>query len=129
MQFIFMKTVSDCRFYPILLWRFFSPQPVNPFPNRPWFLSVCRTSLLKTLWEKEKLLVTSNFSFSNSVLYLFGELSATFYLTILTFNDPEKEAFLKHLSSANAFILDNSEDLSFGRVKGLLLQGLIPFTR
>ena len=35
----------------------------NPFPNKPWFLRVCSTSLLKTLWEKEKLLVTSNFSF------------------------------------------------------------------
>ena len=37
---------------------------INPFPNKPWFLSVCSTRLLKTLWEKEKLLVTSNFSFS-----------------------------------------------------------------
>ena len=37
---------------------------VNPFQNKPWFLRVCSTSLLKTLWEKEKLLVTSNFSFS-----------------------------------------------------------------
>ena len=36
---------------------------VNPFPNKPWFLRVCRTNLLKTLWEKEKLPVTSNFSF------------------------------------------------------------------
>ena len=42
---------------------------LNPFPNKPWFLRVCRTSLLKTLWEKEKLLVTSNFSFSHSVFY------------------------------------------------------------
>ena len=25
----------------------------NPFPNKPWFLGVCSTSLLKTLWEKE----------------------------------------------------------------------------
>ena len=25
---------------------------INPFPNKPWFLRVCR-SLLKTLWEKE----------------------------------------------------------------------------
>ena len=33
----------------------------------PW-----ETSLLKTPWEKEKLLVTSNFSFSHSVFYLFG---------------------------------------------------------
>ena len=48
----------------------------NPFPNKPWFLRVSRTSLLKTLREKEKLLVTSNFSFSRSVFYLFGELYA-----------------------------------------------------
>ena len=40
---------------------------VNPFPNKPWFLRVCSTSLLKTLWKKEKLLVTSNFSFPHSV--------------------------------------------------------------
>ena len=44
---------------------------VNPFPNKPWFLRVCSTSLLKTLWEKEKLLVTSNFSFSRCVFYPF----------------------------------------------------------
>ena len=48
----------------------------NPFPKKPWFVRVCSTSLLKTLWEKEKLLVTSNFSFSHSVFYPFGELSA-----------------------------------------------------
>ena len=48
----------------------------NPFPNKPWFLRVYSTSLLKTLWENEKLLVTSNFSFSHSVFNLFGELTA-----------------------------------------------------
>ena len=42
------------------------------------FLGVCSTSLLKTLWKKEKLLVTSNFSISHSVFYPFGELSAIF---------------------------------------------------
>ena len=36
---------------------------LNPFSNKPWFLRVCSTSLLKTLWEKEKLLATSNFPF------------------------------------------------------------------
>ena len=36
----------------------------NPFPNKPLFVRLCSKSLLKTLWEKEKLLVTSNFSFS-----------------------------------------------------------------
>ena len=31
--------------------------PYSPFPNKPLSLRVCRTSLLKTLWEKEKLLI------------------------------------------------------------------------
>ena len=48
------------------------------FPNKPWFLHVSSASLLKTLREKEKLLITSNFSFSLSVFYQFGELSAIF---------------------------------------------------
>ena len=47
---------------------------LNSFPNKPWFLRVYSASLLKTLWEKEKLLVTSNFSFSHSVFYPFGKL-------------------------------------------------------
>ena len=51
---------------------------LNPFPNKPGFLRVCSTSLLKTLWEKEKLLVTSNFSFSHSVFYPFEELFSIF---------------------------------------------------
>ena len=51
---------------------------LNPFPNKPWFLCVCSTSLLKTLWEKKKLLIMSNFSFSLSVFYPFGELSDIF---------------------------------------------------
>ena len=51
-------------------------QKIDPFPNKPWFLCICSTSLLKTPLEKEKLLVTSNFSFSHSVFCPFGELSA-----------------------------------------------------
>ena len=47
----------------------------NPFPNKSWFLRVCSTSLLKTLWQKKKLLVTSSFSFSHSVFYYIRELS------------------------------------------------------
>ena len=46
-----------------------SCQFVKPLPNKPWVLRVCSISLLKTLCEKEKLLVTSNFSFSHSVFY------------------------------------------------------------
>ena len=51
---------------------------LNPFPNKPLCLRVCCTSLSKTLWEKEKLLVTSNFSFSHSVFYPFGLLTVIF---------------------------------------------------
>ena len=41
------------------------------FPNKPLFLCVCSTRLLKTP-------VTSNFSFFHSVFYPFGKLSAIF---------------------------------------------------
>ena len=62
---------------------------------------------LITLWEKEKLLITSNFSFFHSVfkrlisqgcqkVLLCGN-GLTHYHTILTFNAPEKQAFLKTL--------------------------------
>ena len=51
---------------------------LNPFPNKPFYLCVCSIILLKTLWEKKKLLVASNFAFSYSIFYLFGELSAIF---------------------------------------------------
>ena len=40
---------------------------INPFPNKPWFLRICSTSLMKTLWKQKKLLVTSNFSSFHSV--------------------------------------------------------------
>ena len=50
----------------------------HTFPNKPWFVHDCSTSLLITLWEKEKLLIMSNFSFSHSGFYQFGEFSAIF---------------------------------------------------
>ena len=49
----------------------FLSQKFNPFPNKPWLLRVCSISFLKTPWEKEKLLVMSNFSFSHSIFYPF----------------------------------------------------------
>ena len=52
--------------------------PLKPFPKKSWFLRVCMTILLKTLWEKEKLLLMSDFSFSHSVFYSFVEFSAIF---------------------------------------------------
>ena len=53
-------------------------EEINPFPNKPWLLRVCSASLLKTLWKKEKILTTSNFSFSHSVFCPFGKLPAIF---------------------------------------------------
>ena len=50
---------------------------VNPFPNKAWFLRVCRISFMKTQWKKEKLLITSNFSFSHSVFYPFRNFTPT----------------------------------------------------
>ena len=44
---------------------------LNPFPHNDTFWRPWETSLLKTLWEKEKLLVASNFSFFHSVFYRF----------------------------------------------------------
>ena len=51
--------------------------------GKPDFLSLSQTNpgfyiFLKTLWEKEKLLVTSNFPFSHSVLYPFREFPTIF---------------------------------------------------
>ena len=42
------------------------------FQHNDTFLHPWETNLLKTQWEKEKLLVTSNFSFSHSVFYPSG---------------------------------------------------------
>ena len=55
---------------------------INPFPNKPWFLRVFCTSLLKTMWENEKLLMISNFSFAHSVFYTFGEHNIIFIKTL-----------------------------------------------
>ena len=56
---------------------------INPFPNKPWFLRVCSSSLFKTLWEKEKLLITSNFSFSHSIFYTCVPIVPTVFSTHL----------------------------------------------
>ena len=53
---------------------------MNPLPNYFLFLCVFCTSLLKTLWEKEKLLVMSNFSFSHSVFNPSGEFCCKFII-------------------------------------------------
>ena len=70
-----VRRMSQCfiDFYPLSTILCF-----NPFPKKPWFLRVCSTSLLKTLWDKEKLLITSNFSFSHRVFYPSEEVSLIF---------------------------------------------------
>ena len=87
------------------LWLLFRAKVVrtmfNPFPNNPWFLCDCSISLLKTLWEKEKLLVTRNFSFSHIVFYLFGKLSVIL---------PNLK-----LSSADSFCLEQSKICRLGK--------------
>ena len=72
-----------------------SPRVVNSFPDKPWFLCVSNTILLKTLWEKKKLLITSNFFFFHSVFYPFQELFAVFInfklLSVNSFNLEESK--------------------------------------
>ena len=77
----FLKWTSQGTFQPSLVQigpAVWEEKMFNPFPNKPWFLRVCSICLLKTLWEKGKLLVTSNFSYTCSVFHPFRELSAIF---------------------------------------------------
>ena len=73
----------------------------NPFPNKPWFLRVYSKSLLKTLWEKEKWLLMSHFSFSHSV---FNGLE-----NFLPFSSTSKS------SSAISFSLEESKICCLGK--------------
>ena len=73
---------------------------VNPFPHNDTFRSPWETSLLKTLWEKEKFLVTSNFSFST--------VFSTCFDNFRPFSSNLK------LSSASSFSLEESKSLSSG---------------
>ena len=57
----------------------FGTPSVNSLPNKPWFfLYVSAVQVLKTMWKKEKLLLTSNFSFTHNVFHPFGEFSTIF---------------------------------------------------
>ena len=97
---------------------------INPLPNKPWFLHVCSTSLLKTLWEKEKLLVTSNFSFSHSVLHRFGELSAIFIkLGIVCSTSLLKTLWEKEkLLVTNNFCVSHSVLYRFGELSAIFIK-------
>ena len=54
-----------------IIWNFANTL-FNPFPHNDTFWRPWETSLLKTMSEKEKLLIMSNFSFSYSVFYQYG---------------------------------------------------------
>ena len=71
---------------------------LNSLPHNPYFWRPWERSLWKTLWEKEKMLVTSIFAFFHNVFYPSQiKFSVTFVL-----------------SSANAFNIDKPKILSFG---------------
>ena len=97
---------------------------IMPFQNKFLFLRVCTTGLLKPLWEKEKLLVTSNFSFSHSVFYSFGELSAIF----IEFEIVVYELF-QFVKSLNFFVWESYLIISpFPTVFSTRLENFLPFS-
>ena len=82
----------------------------NSFPNKPWFLSVCGTSLLKTLREMEKLLVARNGEIARSEQYLFfPQCFLPVWRTFCCFDKNLK------LSSANSFGLEDSKICRLGK--------------
>ena len=64
--FIFFKIVTDYPFVQALVQESLSYLTLSQ-TGPGFYVSACRTSLSKTLWEKEKLLVVRNFFFSFSV--------------------------------------------------------------
>ena len=80
---------------------FFNFKSLSLYYRIPTYNDIEKKSLLKTLWEKEKMLVSSIFSFSHNVfLAVQKEFLFLSYIYIL--------------SSANLFNLDKSKILSFG---------------
>ena len=73
-----LLSIYRARSINIFFVTFFPYICIYPFTNKSMLLRVYSTSLLKTLREKEKMLVTINFSFSHSFFYPFGELSTIF---------------------------------------------------
>ena len=76
----------------------------SPFPtmfSKGFFFRVFKRSLLKTLWNKKKIVVTSISPFPT----MFSPLSKTNFKFSITFI----------LSSANAFNFDQSKFFSFGK--------------
>ena len=74
----------------------------NSLPHSHDFQGPCISGLLKTLWEKEEMLVTSIFFLFPTV---FSTLPKTNFYFLVTFT----------LSSVNAFNSNQSKILSFGK--------------
>ena len=93
-----LKTFADDKFKAAVMMIFAC---VNRFPNKPWFLGVWSTSLLKTLWEKEKLLVMTISPFPTVFSTLIGNFTP--------FSSNSK------LSSAKSFSLEESKICRLGK--------------
>ena len=76
---------------------------VNPFPNNPWFLRVCSTSLLKTLGKGEIA--------HNELFPLFLQRFLSVWWTFCHFHK------IWNLSSANSFSLEEPKFFVWERVK------------
>ena len=87
----------------------------SPLPKEDLVFTCLQfTGLLKTLWEKEKLLVTSNLSFSHSVFYPFGELSS--FSSNLKLSSAHTLSVWKHLTFV---VLERVKELQAIRMKHL----------
>ena len=75
---------------------------VNPFPNRPWFLHVCSTSLLENTVGKGEIAHNERF-------LLFPTMFSTLSEKFLPFSSNLK------LSSANSFNLEESKICRLGK--------------
>ena len=100
-QVIWMKTGGEDGIMMRQMFSFSCDNMINPFPNKPWFLRVWIASLLKTQWEKEKLLITSNFSFPT----VFSSVLDNF----LPFSSNLK------LSAANSFLSEEPKICRLGK--------------
>ena len=94
------KTMCTCNLYPCKF-QVCLQVDINPFRNKPWFLRVSSTSLLKTLWEKGEIA-------RNEQLLLYPVFS-THLETLLPFSSNLK------FMSANYLSLEESKDLLFGK--------------
>ena len=85
-----LEPYSNCHLQMYTIWtnlQFHSL--INSFPNKPWFLLVCGISPLKTLWEKEKLLITSNLFITSN--FSFSQCFLIVWKTFLSFSSNKYE--------------------------------------